>query len=66
MSPGELLVRIRIEGPPLISFALGSHAGQRESPWNRRAKVSIEGLRPLLLAQQPSLAQGAVAVATIR
>lgn len=118
MSPGELLVRLRVEAPvPGVAWALqlgrtelsppirpyphlefeatlriiagtndtldfrgaavqgpragrfiyltsGTRAGQPGSPWNRRAKVSIEGLRPLL-AQHGSDLAGIVGVASI-
>ena len=45
-----------VQGPRagrFIYLTSGTRAGQRDSCWNRRAKVSLEGLRPLL-AQEPS------------
>ncbi len=56
-----------VQGPRggrFIYLTSGTRAGQHGSPWDRRAKVSLEGLRPLL-AQQGGEAQGAIAVATI-
>jgi hypothetical protein len=40
-----------VQGPRAGRFVYltsGTRAGQRESCWDRRAKVSLEGLRPLL------------------
>ncbi len=45
-----------VQGPRagrFIYLTSGTRAGQRDSCWDRRAKVSLEGLR-LLLAQEPS------------
>jgi hypothetical protein len=45
-----------VQGPRagrFIYLTSGTRAGQRDSCWNRRAKVSLEGLRPLL-AQEPN------------
>lgn len=49
---GELDFRgAAVQGPRggrFIYLTSGTRAGQPGSPWDRRAKVSIEGLRPLL------------------
>lgn len=56
-----------VQGPRagrFIYLTSGTRAGQRDSCWDRRAKVSLEGLRPLL-AQQPSETAITIGVATI-
>lgn len=56
-----------VQGPRagrFIYLTSGSRAGQRDSCWDRRAKVSLEGLRPLL-AQEPSDAAITSCVAAI-
>ena len=56
-----------VQGPRagrFIYLTSGTRAGQRDSCWNRRAKVSLEGLRPLL-AQEPSETATTIGVAAI-
>ena len=57
-----------VQGPRagrFIYLTSGTRAGQRDSCWNRRAKVSLEGLRPLL-AQEPSETAISIGVASIK
>jgi hypothetical protein len=65
---GELDFRgAAVQGPRAGRFLYltsGTRAGQRDSCWDRRAKVSLEGLRPLL-AQAPSATAITGAVAAI-
>lgn len=44
---------VRSEGPTrrFIYIAIGEQAGQRPSPWSRRAKIDIHQLSPALLEQ---------------
>jgi len=51
-------------GGRFIYLTSGTRAGQRDSCWDRRAKVSLEGLRPLL-AREPSDTAITVGVAAI-
>jgi len=56
-----------VQGPRagrFIYLTSGTRAGQLGSCWDRRAKVSLEGLRPLLAPQRGG-APGAMGVATI-
>ncbi|MBP7549028.1 MAG: hypothetical protein KA761_02010 [Gemmatimonadaceae bacterium] len=64
---GELDFRgAAVQGPRggrFIYITSGTRAGQRGSPWDRRAKVSIEGLRQLLSKQSGELQAITAAVA---
>lgn len=56
-----------VQGPRggrFIYLTSGTRAGQFGSPWNRRAKVSIEGLRSLIEQQRGGI-EGTIGVATI-
>ncbi len=57
-----------VQGPRggrFIYLTSGTRAGQPGSPWDRRAKVSLEGLRPLLAQSRSGAADviGVVAIA---
>jgi hypothetical protein len=48
-----------VQGPRagrFIYLTSGARAGQLGSPWSRRAKVSLEGLRPLLAQERDDAA----------
>jgi Family of unknown function (DUF5990) len=56
-----------VQGPRagrFIYLTSGTRAGQHDSKWDRRAKVSLEGLRPLLAAD-PSGSAVSMAVVAI-
>lgn len=56
-----------VQGPRdgrFIYLTSGTRAGQFGSPWDRRAKVPIEGLRPLLAQRRDGIA-GVAGVAAI-
>lgn len=57
-----------VQGPRggrFVYLTSGTRAGQRDSCWNRRAKVSLEGLRPLL-AEEAGAVTATHGVAAIR